>query len=154
MMSKILLAVLSGLLGTMVMMVVMVIVPLLGLPKMSQPEIISALLNAQEYVGWGVYFIVGAVFAVLYHYAFAHRLPIESNAVKGLIFGFVVFVLAQAGVFLLPVIGINAPRPEGSTFALILVSLIGHLVDGVMVAIIEHDAEEGEEEEAMAESAS
>lgn len=144
-MVKILLAVLSGLLGTMVMMVVMMVLPLTGLPKLAQPDIISAILGMEEFVGWGVYFLMGAVFAVVYHYAFAHRLPIESNAAKGLIFGFVVFVLATAAVFALPALGINAHQPEGSTIGIAAVSLIGHLLYGVMVAIIEHDAEEGDE---------
>jgi hypothetical protein len=142
MMTKTLLAILSGLLGTMIMMVVMAIVPLVGLPKMAQPSIIASILNSEEMVGWGVYFVFGAVFAVIYHFVFAHRLPIESNAVKGLIFGVVVFILATAGVFALPALGVDAPRPEGSIAAIALVSLLGHLVYGVMVGIIEHDAEE------------
>jgi hypothetical protein len=142
-MSKILLAVFSGLLGTMVMMVVMLILPVTGLPKLAQPDIIAAILGMEEFVGWGVYFLMGAVFAVLYHYAFAHRLPIESNAVKGLLFGFVVFVLATAVVFVLPMLGINAHQAESSVIDIAAVSLIGHLIYGVMVAIIEHDAEEG-----------
>lgn len=142
-MAKVLFAMLSGFLGTMVMMVVMFILPQLGLPKLVQPDIISAILGMEEFVGWGVYFLMGAVFAVLYHFAFAHRLPIESNAVKGLIFGFVVFVLATAAVFALPVLGINAHQPESSVVGIAAVSLIGHLIYGVMVAIIEHDAEEG-----------
>ena len=144
-MVKILLAVLSGLLGTMIMMVVMMILPLLGLPKLAQPDIIAAILGVQEFVAWGIYFLMGAVFAVLYHYAFAHRLPIESNAAKGLIFGFVVFVLATTAVFALPALGITSYKPDGSLILIALVSLIGHLLYGVMVAIIEHDAEEEEE---------
>lgn len=142
-MTKVLLAIFSGLLGTMVMMVVMMILPVAGLPKLAQPDIISAILGMEEFVGWGVYFLMGAVFAVLYHYGFAHRLPIESNAVKGLIFGFVVFILATAAVFALPALGINSHQPEGSIIGVAAVSLIGHLLYGVMVAIIEHDAEEG-----------
>lgn len=145
-MAKILLSVLSGLLGTMVMMVVMMILPLAGLPKMAQPEIISSILSAEEYVGWGVYFIVGSFLALVYHFVFAHRLPIESNIVKGLLFGFLIFVLATGAVMALPAIGISYNQPEGSFIALAIVSLIGHLIYGTMVAIIEHDAEEGEEE--------
>lgn len=145
-MAKILLSILSGLLGTMVMMVVMMILPLAGLPKMAQPEIISSILSQEEFVGWGVYFLVGAALAVVYHYAFAHRLPIESNILKGLIFGFVVFVLATGTVMALPAMGITYNQPEGSFISLAIVSLIGHLIYGTMVAIIEHDAEEEDEE--------
>lgn len=147
MMKKILLAFLSGLLGTLVMMVVMQIIPLTGLPKLAQPEIIAYILGTEDYIGWIIYFVVGAFFAVVYHFAIAERLPIESNVVKGLIWGFIVFVFATAAVFALPAVGITTPQHKEPVAMVALVSLIGHLVYGILVAIIEHDAEEGVEDE-------
>lgn len=146
--TKILLSVLSGVLGMIMMMIIMLIAPLVGLPKMIQPEIINALLGGSELVGWTVYIFMGAVFAVIYHYGFAHRLPIESNIVKGLIFGFAIFVIAQASVFILPALGVKIPDSGASMLSIIAGNLVGHLIYGVVVAVIEHDAEtqEGEAE--------
>jgi len=146
--TKILLSVLSGILGMILMMVIMLIAPLAGLPKMIQPDIINSVLGTSELVGWSAYIALGAVFAVVYHYGFAHRLPIDSTIIKGLIFGFVIFVLAQATVFILPAMGFALPETKSSMASIVAGNLIGHLIYGVVVAVIEHDAEpqEGEAE--------
>lgn len=60
--------VLAGTIGTAIMTVVMMVAPMMGMPKMSPPEMLSGMLEMPVIVGWIMHFLIGIMFA----FAYAH----------------------------------------------------------------------------------
>jgi uncharacterized membrane protein YagU involved in acid resistance len=127
-------AIIAGLVGTVVMTMMMVIAPLIGMPEMSIGRMLAGFMGIPVAIGWGAHFMIGAVLAVIYAYAFAARLP-GSVWVKGLLFGLIPWFMAQvvvnpmmgAGVF-----ASNTPTPV----AMVMGSLMGHIVYGTVLGAV------------------
>ncbi|MEX2231527.1 MAG: DUF6789 family protein [Cyclobacteriaceae bacterium] len=130
--NKLVKAVLAGIVATAVMTVVGLMAPYMGLPKMNPAEMLSGMLGIPVALGWIMHFMVGIIFASAYVYWFDPSVRISSTFLKGLAFGFAVFVLAQIMMFLMGMV-IAMPTPE-SPMLMMLGSLIGHLVYGAFVA--------------------
>ncbi|RPD99149.1 hypothetical protein EGM88_03930 [Aureibaculum marinum] len=60
--------VLAGIVGTAIMTIIMMIASLMGMPKMSPPQMLSGTLGMPIFVGWGMHFIIGVLFAFTYTY--------------------------------------------------------------------------------------
>jgi hypothetical protein len=117
------------------MTVLLLVEPSVGLPKIAIGQILStalglapAYLSIGAAVGWGIDFLAGIGFALLYAGLFERRLP-GGPFVRGMIYGLLVFILAQ--IAFMPLVG-------GGFFSrgdieLLVGSLLGHLVYGGLV---------------------
>jgi len=120
------------------MTALLLVEPSVGLPQIAIGQILSTALGlAPAYlaigpaVGWGIDFLVGVAFALVYAGVFERRLPGKPLA-RGAVYGTIVFVLAQ--LVFMPAVG-------GGVFShgdpqLIAGSLLGHLVYGASVGWI------------------
>jgi uncharacterized membrane protein YagU involved in acid resistance len=125
----------AGLVGTAAMTALLLVEPSIGLPKIAMGQVLSTSLGLTTAhlvigpaVGWGLHFVIGMVLAVIYAAAFEQRLP-GPPVVRGMIYGVMVFVLAQ--MVFMPLVG-------GGLFSrgdleLIGGSLLGHLLYGAVV---------------------
>lgn len=127
--------ILAGLIGTAVMTLIMILAPMMGMPKMSAPGMLSGMLGTPLFVGWLMHFMIGIMFAFAYSYAilclFNHK--IQNIYLKGAVFGLMVFVVAQ---IMMAIMGAMMPMPEmaGSKALMMLGSLMGHIFYGIAVA--------------------
>jgi uncharacterized membrane protein YagU involved in acid resistance len=130
-------AVAAGLIGTATMTALLLIEPSVGLPNIAIGQILSSALGLSAYlptgaaIGWGIHFVVGATFALVYAGVFVRRLP-GSPFMRGVLYGGLIFVLAQ--LIFMPLVG-------GGVFSrgdvqMIAGSLLGHMVYGGVVGWI------------------
>jgi uncharacterized membrane protein YagU involved in acid resistance len=100
---------------------------------------LSVMMGVPIVVGWIIHFMIGIVFAMAYAFFFIKVVrKVSSNILKGAIFGLVVFIFAQ---IMLAIIGMMLPMPplEGSMILLMIGSFIGHVIFGIVVAIVVKD---------------
>lgn len=121
-------ALLAGVAGTLALTMLTYIAPMMGMPEMDIPQMLSGFMGVPVAVGWLAHFMVGTVLAVLYARTFVPRFP-GSPFIKGAVYGLIPWLLAQvmvnpmmgAGVF-----AVNTPAP----MLMVVGSLMGHLVYG------------------------
>lgn len=129
-------SVLRGLVATAIMTVVMFIAPMMGLPKMNPPEMLSMVMGVPLSIGWMMHFMIGIIFAISYGLIFKKLLSkINSNIVKGLIFGMAAFVWAQISMQMMGLI-FTLPPMQDNMALMMIGSIFGHLVFGVAVTTI------------------
>ncbi len=133
--SKIAQTIISGLVATAVMTGVGLMAPYMGLPKMNPAEMLSGMMGVSLMVGYLMHFMIGIIFAAVYVYFFNPKVHIESKFLKGIVFGFAVFVFAQVMMFIIGKM-MPMPMPQDNMMLMMLGSLIGHLVYGIVVALI------------------
>ncbi len=133
--SKIAQFLIAGMVATAVMTGFTFLAPMMGLPKMNPAEMLSGMMGVPIMVGYLMHFMIGVIFAAAYVYLFNPKVHINSKFLKGSLFGFAVFIFAQVMMF---IIGKIMPMPmmEGSMMLMMIGSLIGHLVFGIVVASI------------------
>lgn len=131
--TKISKSLLGGIIGTIIMSLVMFIAPMMGMPKMSPPDMLAGMLGVPSIAGWVMHFMIGIIFALAYTYLFAPKVKIGNLIVKGAVFGFVVFIFAQ---IMLAIMGTMLPMPEmeGSMILVMIGSIIGHIIFGMAVS--------------------
>jgi len=121
-------ALLAGVVGTIAMTMLTYIAPMMGMPEMNIPHMLSGFMGVPFVAGWLAHFMIGTGFAVLYAYAFVSRIP-GSPFIKGLLYGLFPWFLAQ--VMVNPIMGagvfaLNTAAP----MLMVAGSLMGHLVYG------------------------
>jgi uncharacterized membrane protein YagU involved in acid resistance len=128
-------AAVAGLVGTAAMTALLLVEPSVGLPKIAMGQVLASSLGLTTArlpigpaVGWGLHFIIGMALAVIYAAVFDRRLP-GSAVVRGMLYGVLVFVVAQ--VVFMPLVG-------GGFFSrgdleLVAGSLLGHLLYGGVI---------------------
>jgi hypothetical protein len=133
--SKISKSILAGVIGTALMSLVMFVAPMMGIPKMSPPNILAGMTGMPIIAGWVMHFMIGIIFAFAYTYLFAPKVKISNLFFKGAVFGFVVFIFAQ---IMLAIMGVMLPMPkmEGSIMLIMTGSVIGHVIYGMAVSKI------------------
>ena len=133
--SRIIKTILAGIVGTIVMTLVMVVAPMMGMPKMSPPDMLAGMMGMPVIIGWMMHFMIGIIFALAYSFIFAPAVKINNLLLKGIIYGVVIFVFAQ---IIMAIMGAMLPMPkmEGSMMLLMIGSLIGHIIYGIIVALI------------------
>lgn len=100
---------------------------------------LAAMMGIPVAMGWVMHFLIGIIFAAGYVFLFNNWLKKISNKhLRGAIYGIVAFVVAQIG---LPVMeGIfgngNLPAPEGSMVLMMIGSVMGHVVFGIVIALL------------------
>lgn len=131
-------AVAAGFIGTVVMTALWLVEPRLGLARLAAGDILSSLLavltayaSLGPVLGWTIHFSVGLILALLYASRFVGRLP-GTPAMRGLLYGFMIFLIAQ--VLFLPLVG--AGMFSRGDMAMVLGSLIGHLAYGGLVGLV------------------
>ncbi|WP_339657589.1 DUF6789 family protein [Flavobacterium frigidarium] len=80
--NKIQKSVLAGIIGTVVMTVVMMISQMMGMPKMSPPEMVSGMMGMPIFVGWMMHFVIGIVFALIYTFFVASKIKADNHYLK------------------------------------------------------------------------
>jgi len=133
--SKIAQSVIAGLVATAVMTGFMFLAPMMGLPKMNPAVMLSGMMGVSLMVGYLMHCMIGIIFAAVYVYLFNKKVHISSKLVKGVLFGFAVFVFAQVIMFIIGKI-MPMPMPQDNMMLMMLGSLIGHLVYGILVTLI------------------
>lgn len=124
-------AVLAGIVGTAAMTMLMLGAPLMGMPKMPIGDMLGSFLHTGSAAGWAMHVVIGLVLAAIYAAWFAARLP-GGPVLRGAIYGFGVFLVAQLVVT--PMMGGGVF--SGGQMAMIVGSLMGHLVYGVLVGAV------------------
>ena len=123
------------------MTLVMFIAPMMGMPKMNPPAMLSMVMGFPLIVGWMMHFMIGIIFALSYAFIFSNILgKIQSNVVRGLIFGMIAFVWAQISMKIMGLVFMMPPM-QGNVALMIMGSIIGHVVFGIIVVLVLSKAE-------------
>jgi uncharacterized membrane protein YagU involved in acid resistance len=131
-------SILGGVIGTAVMTVVMFVAPMMGMPKMSPPDMLAGMMKLPILVGWIIHFMIGIIFALAYTYLFAPKVKIGNIYLKGAAFGLSVFIFAQIALAVLDAMFPMAPM-EGSMVLMMIGSIMGHVID-VSQRVDHHDS--------------
>jgi hypothetical protein len=129
-------AITGGLVATIAFTLMTFIAPLMGMPKMSPPEMLSMMMGVPIMAGWIMHFIIGVIFALVYDYFFIDILKkIQNLIVKGVVFGIIIFIVAQ---IMIPLMGLlfHAAPMMGNKTLMMVGSLVGHVVFGIVVALM------------------
>jgi len=121
----------AGMVATIVVTLFMMAAPMMGIPKMSPPKMVATMLGASVAIGWLMHFMIGMIYALAYTYLFRPLIPLNNLYAKGILYGILLMVVAK---IMMTVMG--APTPEGSMLLALMGKTIGHMVFGVVVAII------------------
>ncbi len=129
----------AGITATAAMTIIMMIAPYMGLPKMDIAGMLSGMTHTPRIIGWLMHFMIGIFFAFVYARYFNTWLTkITNNLLRGMIYGFIVFVFAQ---IMMPILMAIMPMPEmpmaenQNMVLMIMGSLIGHLVFGGILGL-------------------
>jgi hypothetical protein len=131
---------LGGIAATAVMTAFMMIAAVMGMPKMSPPEMLATMMGLPIFVGWIMHFMIGVIFALTYAFFFMNWVKsVNSNVLKGVIFGVAAFIFAQIAIgILVDVVG-GMPVTDDNTMLIMIGSIVGHVVFGIVVAFIVKD---------------
>lgn len=134
--TKIQKALIGGIIGTAMMTIVTMLAPMMGMPKMNPPQMLSMMMALPGIAGWMMHFMIGIIFATTYAFFFINMFKkISSSILKGAIFGMVIFFFAQIMMAMMGTMFGNMPPMEGSKMLMMLGSIIGHVIFGVTVAM-------------------
>ena len=134
--NKISLSIIAGLIATAVMTLVMFIAPMMGMPKMNPPAMLSMVMGFPLVLGWMAHFMIGVIFALSYTFIFSKLLQkIESNVFKGVVFGLIAFAWAQISMKMMGLVFMMPPMP-GSVVLNLMGSMLGHIVFGIVVSLV------------------
>jgi len=126
--------ILSGIVATAVMTMIMMIAPYMGLPKIDVAGMLSGMTQTPLIIGWLMHFMIGIFFAFVYTKYFNRWLhKIDSNILRGMLYGFFVFIFAQIMIPILMKVmpPPDMPKSENQNMILMMLgSLIGHLFFG------------------------
>ncbi|MBA3726287.1 MAG: hypothetical protein H0W86_07495 [Armatimonadetes bacterium] len=130
----------AGFVATLAMTALMYMGPMMGMPKMDIAGMLGSLFNGMEMVGgyslqWWMgivlHFINGAIIFPLIYVFILHQVLPGPNVVKGMTWGFILFVLAQ--VMVMPMMGMGFfTSAAPNQMMMVMGSLIGHLLYGAV----------------------
>jgi hypothetical protein len=134
--TKISQAIVGGLVATLVMTLVMMVGPMMGMPKMNPAAMLSMMMGFPLIVGWIMHFMIGVIFALMYVYFMLPMLiKLKNRIVKGAIFGMAAFIFAQIAMMVMGALFGGMPSPEGSMVLMMIGSIMGHVIFGIVVAL-------------------
>ncbi len=133
MQNKITLIVKAGLLATSIMTALMLIAPMMGMPKMLIGNMLADFMGIPVTLGWIAHFIIGILIAfnyILFFNKYIHFKP----ALNGALFSLIPFLMAQ--LIIMPMMGAGIFFSQaGNPVAMVMGSLIGHLVYGITLGL-------------------
>ncbi|MBI3520375.1 MAG: hypothetical protein HY062_13615 [Bacteroidetes bacterium] len=133
---KIIKSVIGGIVGTAAMTMVMFIAPMMGMPKMNPAQMLSVMIGFPIVVGWLMHFMIGIIFAMMYTFLFIKVVKkVNNNVLKGAIFGMASFIFAQIVMAIMGAMMGGMPPMEGSVILVMIGSIMGHVIFGVVVAL-------------------
>lgn len=124
-------AILAGLVGTAVMTMLVFMAPLMGMPDMNIPAMLSGFMGVPLFVGWLAHAMIGTILALIYVYVFISKLP-GTPLVKGALYGLIPWLAAQVMVNPMMGAGVFASQ-TAAPMMMVLGSLMGHVVYGAVV---------------------
>ena len=130
-------AIIAGAAGTLAMTIFAVMAPLMGMPEMNVPKMLSSTMGLPMVFGWGAHFMVGIVLALVYAAVFYNRLK-GCGFVKGMKFSLIPWLMAQLIVMPMMAVMNNMPFSAGifsGSFIMAFGSLMGHLVYGLVLGL-------------------
>lgn len=138
---SILKSIIGGTIATIVMTLVMLLAPFMGLPEMNAAKMLSDMMHIPLALGWIMHFMIGVIFAITYGlFIIGWLRKINSSILKGTIFGIAVFVFAQimmaAIEAVMPASNSQVPDVHPNVALMMVGSVLGHLVYGVVVALL------------------
>lgn len=134
--TKITQSVIGGIVATLVMTMVMFAGPMMGMPKMNPAAMLSMTMGFPLVVGWIMHFMIGIIFALMYAYLLLPLLKkVNGRILKGAIFGMAAFVFAQLAMMVMSAIFSSMPSPEGNMSLILIGSIMGHVIFGIVVAL-------------------
>jgi len=128
--------IIGGLAATAVMTLVTFMAPLMGMPEMNPPAMLSGMMGAPIVVGWLAHFMIGVIFALAYTYLFAPNIKIRNVMLSGAAYGLAVFVFAQVVMLMMGMMVGEMPAPQGSMILSMVGGIMGHVIYGIVVALI------------------
>lgn len=132
--TKIKQSLIGGIIGTAVMTMIMFVAPIMGMPKMNPATMLSMMMGFPLAIGWIIHFMIGIIFALIYAFFFIQLVrKVNSNLLKGAIFGLAAFVFAQIAIGIMGAMLGGMPQPEGSMMLMMIGSIMGHVIFGVVV---------------------
>lgn len=134
-------SVIGGIIATLAMTAIMFMAPFMGLPEMNAAKMLSDMMHIPLALGWMMHFMIGVIFAITYGQLIIKWLgKINSKVLRGAIFGVVVFVFAQimmaAMDAVMPAPKMSMPDAHVNMALMMVGSIFGHLVYGIVVALI------------------
>ena len=127
--------IIAGVVATAVMSAIgFYLAPMMGMPKMDFGAMLGTgnpMMAMPYWAGWAIHFMMGIIFAIVFVKAVAPMLK-GSYLIRGLVFGLVLFLLAQ--VVVMPLMG--AGVFSGGHMPAIMGSLVGHLVFGAVLGLL------------------
>lgn len=137
--NKFLKSILAGIVATIAMTVIMMIAAKLGMPKIEPPKMLATTMETSVALGWIMHFMIGIVFALIYAYLISGWLTkINSILLKGVVFGILAFVIAQVGMMVMGMMFPAMPEPTGNMVMIIMGSVIGHILFGIVAVWFIH----------------
>lgn len=131
---------LGGIAATVVMTAFMMIAAVMGMPKMSPPEMLATTMGLPIFVGWIMHFLIGVIFALAYAFFFINWVKsVNSNVLKGVIFGVAAFIFAQIAKAILGAVIGGMPATDDSAMLMMIGGVVGHVVFGIVVALLVKD---------------
>ena len=130
-------SIVAGVLGTLAMTVFAAMAPLMGMPEMNVPKMLSGTMGLPVFFGWVAHFMVGIILALSYTLIFYNWFK-GSGVVKGMKFSLIPWLMAQ--IFVMPMMAMmNGMSFTAGIFSgsllMALGSLLGHLVYGVVLGL-------------------
>jgi uncharacterized membrane protein YagU involved in acid resistance len=104
---------------------------------MSPPEILATMMELPILVGWIMHFMIGVIFAFAYAFFFLNWVKhVNSNVLKGVIFGVAAFIFAQISMAMLGALMGGIPASNDSVALTMIGSIVGHVIFGIVVALL------------------
>ena len=128
--------IIAGIIATAGMTLFMFIAPMMGMPEMNPADMLSGMMGVSIATGWIIHFMVGIIFAAAYVFFLNDLVNIPRKVLKGALFGIAVFIFAQIGITIMSLIFGEMAESEGSMILMMLASVLGHVVYGVIVALM------------------
>jgi uncharacterized membrane protein YagU involved in acid resistance len=136
-MTKVNATVIAGIGGTVIMSAVSALIGMAGGPKMNSAVLLAYMLHVSPIAGWILHFVVGILFALIYTFLVMPRLQkISSSFGKGIIFGLIAFLIAMISLPAMGAIFGRMPPMVASMPAMTGVSILEHVVFGIVVVLI------------------
>ncbi len=134
--NKITQSIIGGILGTTAMTLVTLISPMIGMPKMSAPAMLSMIMGFPIAVGWMMHFMIGIIFAFAYSFFVINWLnKISSTILRGTIFGIITFIFAKITIATMGAMIGGIPPMKGNMMLMMVGSIIGHIIFGIIVVM-------------------
>jgi len=83
----------AGIIGTTAMSAFMMLAPLMGMPEMNPPQMLSSMMGFPILVGWVMHFMIGITFSMAYVFFLIKLVnKISSKILKGVICGLYLYL--------------------------------------------------------------